>query len=669
MRSPASRDPSRGAGAATARTLGAPTATAILRPVRLLAPIVLLVAALAAALALDRPLPPAELRIVERSDVYTLDPQRMSYQHELRRARVIYETLVNLRASDCAIVPGVAERWEASPDALCWTFHLRPDARWSNGDPVVAQDFAYAWRRAILPDTAADYSGMFFAIRGAKDFFDRREGALRDYAARAPGLRTRAAAEALWREGEADFAASVGIAAPDERTLVVTLARPVPYFLDLCAFPPFAPVHPPTVGGEVSIDAATGRLVQRHGWTKPGKIVVNGAYVPTTWRYKRDMRLEANPHYWNRGAVVARSIDCITIENPNTGVLAFESGGADWITDVGPEYKAEMLAERRAYLDRFRADLDAGLAAGRLEDEIVGALPAPGAGERRNVRGFDAFGTDFFSFNCRPALPGGRPNPFADARVRRAFALAVDKQALIDRVTRLGERVASTLVPPGSIAGYPPVEGLGLDVARARAELAAAGYEDRDGDGIVEDASGSPFPTVDVLYSTASPRYQNLALAMRDMWKRELKVAVECRGKDGKLYKEDLKKGNFMIARGGWYGDYGDPTTWLDLQATGNGNNDRGYSSPRFDAMLAEASAERDPARRLEKLAECERFLFVEELPLMPLCNYVTVYAYDPSRLGGIAEHPRLEQDLSVLGPPRRRHGAPADPAREEPGR
>ena len=620
---------------------------------RILAPVLLLVAALAGALALDRPLPPADLRIVDRTDVHTLDPQRMSYQHELRRARVIYETLVNLRAADCAIDPGVAERWEPSPDGLVWTFHLRNDARWSNGDPVVAEDFAYAWRRAILPDTAADYSGMFLAIRGAREFFARRQDALTSYAARAPAARTPEAAAALWKDTEADFSRNVGIATPDPRTLVVTLERPVPYFLDLCAFPPFAPVHPATVEADVAIDPASGRLVQRHGWTKPGRIVVNGAYVPTVWRYKRDMRLEANPHYWNRGAVRARSIDCRTIDNPNTGVLAFETGSVDWLTDVGPEYKAEMLAERRAYLERFRSDLDAGLAAGRTHDEVVGALPEPGAGERRNVRGLDAFGTDFFSFNCRPALVDGRPNPFADARVRRAFALAVDKQALVDRITRLGERVASTLVPPGSIAGYPLVEGLGHDVVRARAELAAAGYEDRDGDGIVEDPSGRAFPTVDVLYSTSNPRYQNLALAMRDMWRRELKVAVECRSKDGKLYKEDLQKGNFMIARGGWYGDYGDPTTWLDLQATGNGNNDRGYSNPRFDEMLAEANAEPDPARRLAMLAACERFLFAEEVPLMPICNYVTVYGYDPARLAGITEHPRLEQDLSALGPPR----------------
>ncbi|MFM7052526.1 MAG: peptide ABC transporter substrate-binding protein [Planctomycetota bacterium] len=623
---------------------------------RIAAPIVLLVLALLATVSLDRPLPPADLVVVERSDCYTLDPQRMSYQHELRRARVIYETLVNLRASDCTVVPGVADRWERSDDGLTWTFHLRGDAKWSNGDPVTSADFLYAWRRALLPDTAADYSGLFFEIRGGRAFFDRRTQILKDYAAAGAGGAERA--QQAWSETLRAFDELVGVRAPDTRTLVVTLVRPLPFFLDFCAFPPFAPVHERTVSSFTSIDPATARVVQRHDWTKPGAIVTNGAYVPTVWRYKRDMRLTANPHYWNRAATVAGTIEFRTIENPNTGVLSFESGAADWLTDVGPEYKSEMLAERRRYLERYADELARATAAGLSQDEAVAELPAPGPGERRDTRGFDAFGTDFFSFNCRPELAGGRANPFHDAGVRRAFALAVDKQALVDRVTRLGERVTGTLVPVGSLPGYPEVEGLGFDAARARAELKAAGWEDRDDDGVVENARGERFPTVDILYSTASPRYQNLALAMRDMWKRELRVAAECRGKDSKLYKEDLKKGNFMIARGGWYGDYGDPTTWLDLQRTGNGNNDRGYSNPEYDRRLDEATAIADPAERLRALAEVERWLFTTEVPMLPLCNYVTVYGYDPTRTQGMSEHPRLEQDLSVLGTPAQRAAA-----------
>lgn len=617
---------------------------------KVLAPFLLLLAALIATTYLDPPLPRADLVILERSDCFTLDPQRMSYQHEIRRGATIYEGLVALNPQDCSIKPGVAERWETSGDGLMWTFHLRHNAKWSNGDAVTSRDFLYAWRRATLPETAADYSGFFFEIEGAEEFFQWRVKELADFAARAKeSSPTLADAQALWDATEQRFHDTVGIRAADDFTIEVRLRRPLPYFLDLCAFAPFSPVHRASVETWTHLDPASGRMEQSHGWTKPGFLVTNGPYVPTVWRYKRDMRLVKNPYYWDEARVHAKTIEVRVIENPNTQVLAFGAGGVDWVPDVGPEYKTEMLAQRRLYEARHAVAIGAARDRGAELDETIRVLPPPTDGERRDIRALNAYGTDFFSFNCRPTTTNGAVNPFADAGVRRAFAMAADKQALIDRVTRLGERVATTLVPPGSIRGYPLVEGLPFDTTRARAELATAGWIDRDNDGFVDDANGNRFPTVDLLYSTASPRYQNLALALRDMWRRELGVPVEVRGKDAKLYKEDVKKGNFSIARGGWYGDYGDPSTFLELQRSTDGNNDRGYKNPAFDAMLDAAQSEKDPAVRLEKLAECERFLFTEEVPLLPICSYVTVYMYDPSRLEGIRDHPRLEQHFDEL--------------------
>ncbi len=617
---------------------------------KVLAPFFILLLGLIATTYLDPPLPPADLVIIERSDCFTLDPQRMSYQHEIRRGETIYEGLVALNPKDCSIKPGVADRWTTSADGSTWTFYLRPNAKWSNGDAVTTRDFLYAWRRAMLPDTAADYSGFFFEIDGAEAFFQWRAKVLAAFAAKnSLSPTTMEDAQALWAETEQRFHDTVGVRAIDDATLEIRLRRPLPYFLDLCAFAPFSPVHRASVEQWTHLDARTGRMEQSHGWTKPPHLITNGPYVPTVWRYKRDMRLEKNAHYWDSERVAAKSVEVRVIENPNTQVLAYGAGGVDWLTDVGPEYKIEMLGQRRVYESRHQEALNAVRSSGRELDDGVRTLPPPTEGERRDIRALHAYGTDFFSFNCRPNTPSGAPNPFAQVGVRRAFAMAADKQALIDRVTRLGERVATTLVPPGSIQGYPLVEGLPFDTKEARAELARAGWVDRDNDGFVDDASGKRFPTVDLLYSTASPRYQNLALALRDMWRRELGVPVEVRGKDAKLYKEDVKKGNFSIARGGWYGDYGDPSTFLELQRSTDGNNDRGYKNPEFDAMLDAAQSEPDPARRLERLAECERFLFAQEVPLLPICSYVTVYMYDPSRLRGIREHPRLEQHFDEL--------------------
>jgi oligopeptide transport system substrate-binding protein len=593
--------------------------------------------------------PRADFTMVQPNDFHTLDPQRMTYQHDIRLARAIHEPLVIMDPERGGALPGTADRWEMSPDGLTWTFHLRPDARWSNGDPVVAQDFIDAWRRAMLPDFASNYAGFVEEIAGAKQLGAFRQGQLKAFAALPGADRTEERARQLWDEMLARSDELVSMRAPDDRTIVVTLAQPVPYWLSIVAFPVMAPVHRPTLGRFSGFDVASGRRTVDAAWTKPGTIVCNGPYVPQDWRYKRRMRLVRNPEHWDRARADVQTIDILSIADSNTAVLSYEAGGVDWVPDVRVAYKADLAEQGRRWSEHHRPQYDALVAAGKSVDEALGALPLPQRGERNDVHVIPNYGTDFYSFNCRPTLAGGAPNAFASAGVRRAFALAVDKQALAERIIRVGEPVASTLVPPYASADYPSPKGLGHDPERARQELSAAGWSSRTADGIPMRADGTPFPTVDLLYATDSPRYLELSLAMADMWRRELGVRVELRAKDSKFLKADLRSGNYMIARGGWYGDYRDPTTFLNLSRTGDGNNDRGYSNPDYDALLDRAAAERDPARRLAILADAERMAVEVDMPILPITHYATMLLYDPARIRGVTRDPSFDQRLSNI--------------------
>jgi oligopeptide transport system substrate-binding protein len=614
---------------------------------KILLPFVILLLAVIVVMSLDRRLPRADVVVAQTTDCFTLDPQRMSYMQDLRLARSLYEGLVRIDGMDGSIVPAVAESWTTSEDGRLWTFRLRKDARWSNGDQVTAADFVKGWQRAILPDLAADYSSMFFVINGAAEFFRERAAATDAYALSEELSPEKA--EELFAETMQRFDEMVGIRAVDDQTLEVQLKEPLAYFLDLCAFGVFSPVHPPTLDAFSRIEPSSGLFRQDHDWTRPENLVSNGPYTLIRRRFKRDIRLELNPYYWNKDAVASETVEIKIIGDPNTSILAFEAGTIDWVIDVQAEYKAEMAAQVANYLEHHDERIQSGREDGRSIDEILASLPEPAQNERRNLHPVPAFGTFFFSFNCRPNLVDGRPNPLSDARVRRALAMSIDKKRIVDLVLRTGEEVAGSLVPPDSIVGYTTPEGLSFDPEAARAELTAAGWEDRDGDGYVENESGERFPSIDLLYTLQMPRYRDMALTMRDMWGTHLGIESTLRAKDTKAYREDLSKGSFMVARGGWYGDYGDPMTFLELSQSENGNNDRKFSNAIYDALLEEAARELSPTRRLELLQEAERILIQEEMPILPMYHYSTTYMYEPTRLRGISRHPRLEQNYWSL--------------------
>jgi oligopeptide transport system substrate-binding protein len=586
----------------------------------------------------------AELVFAADNEVFTLDPQRMSWLGDMRMAYALYEGLVRWNPDDFSAQPAVAQDWTVSDDARTWTFQLDPAARWSDGSPVTAHDFVWSWQRLLMPDTAADYSNLLFAIDGAREFLQWRADELAAFT-------SGDSAETLLDQTDRRFQDTVGITAIGPHTLELRLTHPLPYLLDLLAFAPLMPVFRPAVEGWDVSDAEwqtiradgwqaidppswanrrfaalspdSGRVQPDHRWARPGTLIGNGPYVLDTWRYRRDLRLARNPMSRTADPAMPEHILLRSFPDPNTALLAFRSGEVDWLTGVSADVRRDLL--------------DAAAAGERSDDVLV-----------RSIHAIPAFGTDFFSFNCRDTLADGTSNPFRSAGVRRAFALATDKQSIVDHVTGLHEPISGSLTPPNSIPGYQPPAGLGYDPAQAIEELSAAGWH-RGDDGLLVDAAGEHFPAVELLYTTSSARNRRIAAALRAQWNERLGVDVVLVAKDSKAFGSDLRQGDFMVARGRWYGDWGDPTTFLELFRSSDGNNDRGFVNAEVDAALDAAAAETDPATRMSMLADIEREIFETHVPLLPICQIVEVTMHDPTVLRGMTSHPRLVQYLGDI--------------------
>ncbi len=254
-------------------------------------------------------------QILHRSlsaDPAGLDPHLISGLPEINVVTALFEGLVAEDPVDLHPVPGVAERWSVSSDGLEYTFHLRPDARWSNGGPVTAQDFVNSFRRVLTPSLAADYATMLHVVLNAE----------------------------AWHKGAlADFA-QVGFTAPDARTLRIRLEHPVPHFLSLLTHPVWFPVHLPT------LEKAGSPWQRGTKWTRPGTIVGNGAFVLKRWEPGKLLVAEKSPVYWDRAQVRLNAIHF----HPATGVDAEERayrGGQLHITEALPFAKVETWRRER----------------------------------------------------------------------------------------------------------------------------------------------------------------------------------------------------------------------------------------------------------------------------------------------------------------------------------
>jgi oligopeptide transport system substrate-binding protein len=496
--------------------------------------------------AMDR----AEFVFLNGAEPETLDPSLITGQPEMRIAQALFQGLTDFDEKG-QVIPGVAETWDISPDGRIYTFHLRKNARWSNGDPVTARDFRDTWQRTLAPDTASEYAYQLYYLHNGRPY---NEGTLKDFS-------------------------QVGVVAVDDWTLRVTLDSPTSFFLGLCATSPLYPENIPTV--------------QKWGdeWIKPGHLVGNGPYTLDAWRINDRLRLVKNPLYWDAAHVAFKTIDALPTGLSTTALNFYCAGQADLLMDKGLIPPALVTDLRK----------------------------------RPDFHSAPFLGTYFIRFNVtRPA--------FKDARVRRAFSLVIDKQLIVDKITRAGELPAGSLVPPGC-AGYQSPPGPKYDPDEARRLLAEAGYP-----------GGKGFPLVTYLYKEGEEN-EDIAVELQSMLHQQLGINIALQRQEWKVYLNSVSNLDYDFARATWVGDYDDPNTFLDMFVTGGGNNETGFANPKYDQLIAEAGTQVDQAKRFALFRQAETMLVTDQAPICPLYFYVGILLYDSQRLGGIEsnlldEHP-----------------------------
>lgn len=484
------------------------------------------------------------LHLANSTEPSDLDPQTVTGRPESTIIRTLIEGLVIPDPVTLAPRPGQAESWEISADGRVYTFHLRPDARWSNGDPVTTRDFVGSWRRILTPSLGSEYAYNLFIVEGAEDF---NNGRLTDFA-------------------------QTGFRALDDRTLQVTLRHPTSYFLSLLVHYSWHPVHLPTVekfGG-----------LERKGtrWTRPENYVGNGPFVLTEWRPNQYIALRPSPTYWGRDQVKLDEVRFYAIESVDTEERMFRTGQLH-ITRGLPLNKIEIY--RREHQDVLRVD--------------------------------SYLATAYYRVNTRKAH-------LADARVRRALALSVDRVALAQQVLQGTKTPAYTLTPPGTL-GFDAGPQFPSDIPAAQALLAEAGFP-----------GGQGMAPIEILYPS-SDNGRIICEALQQMWRKNLGIDVRLYNQEWKVYLDTMNTGNYDLAWSAWIGDYVDPMTFLDMQVTDGGNNRTGWSNSRYDELVAEVQTISDDAQRLERFAEMERMLGVES-PVIPLYHYANVYLLRPEVKG-----------------------------------
>lgn len=493
---------------------------------------------------------PAKIQCVHlniKGEPATMDPRKGGDVISSHMHFMLFEGLVKLNA-DNSISPAQAKSFQISQDGTVYTFVLR-DSVWSNGTPVTAYDFEKAWKDILDPSFPSLNAHLLYPIKNAE-----------------------AAKKGKVSLGE------VGIASMDDKTLVVTLEKPTPYFLDLISFCVFFPVS---------------RDVDREfpDWAHHAgeNFVCNGPFVLKEWKHNNEIAVERNPLYWDQDRVIPDRIHFSMVDNEMTTLQMFENGELD------------MLGEPLSPLP-------------------VDALPA--LKKKGRVFRHPVGGTTMIAFNVDKA-------PFNNAKIRKAFAYAIDRESIVKNITQMGELPALNAVPPVMKNDRNYAFFKDADYSQAKALLEEGMKE--------EGITGDAFKDVSYYYSSSELNHK-IAQAVQQQWFQVLGMRVKIENLDHKILMDKLTKRDYSFAQSLWLAQYNDQMNILErFKIKTNAKNYPNWENEEYKSLL-EASFYENGTKRMETLEKAEA-IFLSEMPICPIYHWESPYIVQP-HLGNVGMTP-----------------------------
>ncbi|MDD4503593.1 MAG: peptide ABC transporter substrate-binding protein [Clostridiaceae bacterium] len=497
----------------------------------------------------DTPAPTDEPKILKtnnETEPGSLDPALAQGTHDSWVLDHVFEGLMK-RNPDGEIISGMAKEYKLAEDEVTYTFTLRDDITWSNGDPVTAHDFEFSWKRVLDPALAADYAFQLYYLKGG-EAYNTGTGKVED----------------------------VGVKAIDDKTLEVVLASPTAYFIELTAFYSYYPVNKKVV--EANPD-----------WAKSADThVSNGPFKLTEWEHNAKILLMKNDKYYDASLVKLDGIDLAMITDENTAWQKYEGGEFDFLRVIPQAVVAQLKAKGNPEL-------------------IIGG----------------DISTYYYNLNTKM-------KPFDNVKIRKALAMTIDRQTIVDKIAQGGQLPAEGVVPFGML------DENGKEYRDGSGKLIEYNVEEGKklfAEGLAETGfKAEDFSKFSILYNTMEA-HKKIAQAVQEMWRSNLGIELQLENVDFQVKLDREKAGDYQISRAGWIGDYIDPMTFIDLWVSDGAFNDAKYSNAEYDKLVLEAKGTTDQKIRMENMRKAENMLMAD-MPVLPVYFYTKPYVQKPYLTG-----------------------------------